>query len=174
MALREQRRWTTASLVERVSWVGLLLMGAFPVLASAADLSQDLQGHLPSDHAGTFAAMAGHPFPATTGAATGAERYIQMLETGYAVHELVFGILFLAIVAIPLRRRQWWAWSACWAVLVADLAYRFTFGAHDPTIAGRATVASVGLPVLLLAWARARMSRSRGIVPAPAPDAAAV
>jgi hypothetical protein len=147
------------------------LLGVFPVLAAVADLVQDLSGRLPSDHAGAFAALAGRPFSAVTGSAPGAARYIRMLETGYAVHELVFGVLFLLIVAIPLRRGQWWAWAACWVVLLADLGYRSTFGSHDPTIAGRATIAAAGLPILLIAFAAARLALRRhdrlDVAPAP-------
>jgi len=85
--------------------------------------------------------------------------YVTLLETGYAVHELVFGILFLVIVAIPLRRGQWWAWWACWAVLLADLGYTFTFGRHDPTVLSRSLIADLALPVLLhaqLPWLLSR------------------
>ena len=42
-------------------------------------------------------------------------QYIISLEIAYAVHELVFGLLFLIIVAIPFRQRVRWAW---WALFV--------------------------------------------------------
>jgi hypothetical protein len=82
-----------------------------------------------------------------------------LLETGYAIHELVFGILFLVIVAIPLRRGQWWAWWACWVVLLADLGYTLTFGRHDAAVLSCSLIADFALPVLLLAqlpWLRSR------------------
>jgi hypothetical protein len=74
-----------------------------------------------------------------------------LLETGYAMHELVFGILFLVVVAIALRCGHWWAWWLAWVVLVADLGYTLTFGRHDATGFSRALIADVALPMLLVA-----------------------
>jgi len=75
------------------------------------------------------------------------------------VHELTFGILFLAIVAIPLRRGERWAWWACWAVMLSALAYTLTFGRHDATTLGRSLVVVVALPVLLLVHVPALFGR---------------
>jgi hypothetical protein len=74
---------------------------------------------------------------------------VSTLEYGYALHELTFGLLFLAVVLIPLRRGERWAWFACWAVLVASVGYSATFGAHDSKILGRSLVADIGVPLLL-------------------------
>lgn len=134
-----------------VVWVLLLLLGLFPVVASAADLAADLRVGLPADHQATFAQLAGMPWAAARQALAGPARYVTTLEIGYAVHELVFGLLFLAIVAIPLRRGERWAWGACWLVLLADVAYTLTFGQYDPTIRRQSLIADVALPVLLLA-----------------------
>jgi hypothetical protein len=76
--------------------------------------------------------------------------YISNLEYGYALHELVFAILFLAVVLIPFRRRERWAWVACWATVIASVGYSLTFGIHSPTIMRYSLVADVGIPVLLL------------------------
>jgi hypothetical protein len=68
------------------------------------------------------------PDPAPLPACASAQRSVQGIATtthrlkpGHAIHELVFGLLFRAIVAIPLRHGQWWAWWVCWVVLLADL-----------------------------------------------------
>jgi hypothetical protein len=129
----------------------LLLLGLFPVLAATADLTSDLHGELPTDHQATFAVVAGQQWASARQTTPGLTSYVTLLETGYAVHELVFGLLFLIIVAVPLRRGAWWAWWACWCVLIADLGYTLTFGQHDATILGRSLIADVALPVLLLA-----------------------
>jgi hypothetical protein len=57
----------------------------------------------------------------------GVASYVTLLETGYAIHELVFGILFFVIVAFLLRRGQWWAWWLPWVVRLADVGYTLTF-----------------------------------------------
>jgi hypothetical protein len=134
-----------------VAWLLLLLLALFPVLAALADLISDFGGGLPMDHQETFAALAGEQWSSARADKPGMASYIALLETGYAIHELVFGILFLVIVAIPLRRRQWWAWYLAWVVLLADVGYTLTFGRHDATVFSRALIADIALPVLLLA-----------------------
>ena len=89
------------------------------------------------------------------GAHSGAASYVTLLERGYALHELTFAILFLAILAIPFRARQRWAWLACWALLVAYLGYALTFGAHDSAVLPRSLIGAIGLPILLIASAPA-------------------
>jgi hypothetical protein len=79
----------------------------------------------------------------------GVARYLTTFEVGYALHELTFVALFLALVLIPLRRRQAWAWWACWAVMIANLGYTFTIGRHDPTTLARSLIADIAVPVLL-------------------------
>lgn len=133
-----------------IAWVLLLLLGAFFLFAAFSDLAADFRVGLPSDHMGTFQAVAGQSWSAARQQTPGVASYITLLEVAYAVHELVFGILFLVIVAIPFRHRARWAWWACWAVLLADIAYALTFGAHDPTIFARSLIALIALPILLL------------------------
>lgn len=149
---------TTASLAgrrapwwQRASWIGLILLGAFNVYAAVADLAATAGTGLPSDHTGTFAAVAGRTWASFKAAQPGAANYVTLLERGYALHELVFAILFLLIVVIPLRAGQRWAWWACWTVLIAYLGYTFTFGVHDSTILARSLIGVIALPVLLLA-----------------------
>jgi hypothetical protein len=64
---------------------------------------------------------------------------------------LTFALLFIALIAIPFRRRQRWAWWAAWLPMIANLGYTFTFGVHDHTILARSLIADIVLPVLLIA-----------------------
>lgn len=145
LAARRAPWWQTAS------WIGLLVLGAFNLYAAAADLAATATTGLPSDHTGTFTAVTGQRWLAFTAAQPAAAHYITLIERGYALHELVFAILFLAIVAIPLRAGQRWAWWACWAVLIAYLGYTFTFGVHDHAILARSLIGVIALPILLAA-----------------------
>lgn len=147
---------TTASLASRrapwwqtASWIGLILLGAFNLYAAVADLATDAGAGLPTDHTGTFTAVAGQTWASFKAAQPGAAHYITLVERGYALHELVFAILFLIIVAIPLRAGQRWAWWACWTVLIAYLGYTLTFGVHDSTILARSLIGVIALPILL-------------------------
>lgn len=147
------RRTPTWLSLPRLAWCGLLVLAAFPLVGAVADLFSDQRGSIPSDHLPTFHALAGMTLAQANAAAPGLISYIHQLEVGYAVHEVVFAVLLLAVVAIPLRQRQRWAWFACWTVLLADIAYAATFGAHDPTILRQALVGAIGMPTLLLAVA---------------------
>lgn len=135
------------------AWVLLLLVGLFYIVAPILDLLADRSTGLPSDHTGTFQSIAGMSWSAAQATQHGITQYITQLEIAYAVHELVFGILFIVIVAIPLRKRATWAWWACWAVMLANITYSLTFGAHDPTILTRSLIADIAVPVLLLVLA---------------------
>src|SRR5579885_3327654 len=135
------------------AWVLLLLLGAFYIFAPLSDLLADARTGIPSDHTTAFQKIAGTPWASAKQSAPGITHYVTRLEVGYAVHELVFGILFLCIVAIPFRRRRRWAWWACWAAMLADVAYSLTFGGYDSTILARSLVADIALPVLLLVQA---------------------
>jgi hypothetical protein len=147
---------TTASLAGRralwwqtASWIGLLLLGAFNLYAAAADLAADAGTGLPSDHTRTFTAVTSRTWASFKTAQPGVAHYVTLVERGYALHELVFAVLFLSIVAIPLRAGQRWAWWACWAVLIAYLGYTFTFGVHDHAILARSLIGVIALPILL-------------------------
>ncbi len=78
-------------------------------------------------------------------------RYFTNLEYAYALHELVFALLFLAVVLVPFRRRERWAWAVCWATVTASVGYSLTFGTHDATVMRYRLVTDIGIPVLLLA-----------------------
>jgi hypothetical protein len=154
-----------AGRVRFLAWILLLLLALFPILAATSDLVSDMGVGLATDHQGAFLALANQQWSSAQLSQPGMASYITLLETGYALHELVFGILFLVVVAIPLRRGQWWAWWLAWVVLVADLGYTLTFGRYDATVFSRALIADVALPVLLLAhlpWLLSQRERSRG------------
>lgn len=149
-----RRAWTLA-------WALLLLLGAFYLVAPLSDLLADARVGIPADHVGTFTAVAGTTWASAAQAAPGVANYVTLLEVAYAVHELVFGALFLVVLAIPFRQRRRWAWWACWAPLLANVAYTLTFGRHDPTILSRSLVADVALPLLLLVHIPAFFGRAR-------------
>jgi hypothetical protein len=133
-----------------VAWTLLLVLGAFLLSAAVSDLAADARIGLPADHTSTFAHVAGVPWDRATHASPGLTQYITLLEVAYAVHELVFALLFLVIVAIPYRRGLRWAWWACWVPMLANLTYSLTFGRHDSTLLARSLIADIGLPLLLL------------------------
>jgi hypothetical protein len=136
--------------LHRIGWIGLTLVGALMVFAVASDLSADHGTGIPTDHTGTFTKLAGQPFSALVSSSPGVARYVTTLEVGYALHELTFAVLFLVLVLVPLRRGRVWAWSACWAVMIANIGYTATFGGHDSTIFARSLAADVAVPVFLL------------------------
>jgi hypothetical protein len=158
---------TTASLAsrrapwwQRASWIGLILLGAFNVYAAVADLVATAGTGLPGDHAGTFAAVTGRTWASFKAAQPGAAHYVTLLERGYALHELTFAILFLLIVAIPLRAGQRWAWWACWTVLIAYLGYTFTLA--STTAPSWPAASSVSSPCPSCCWPRCPPSRGAG------------
>lgn len=146
-------RWFTVALVL------LALIGLFNVFASVNDFVATNSSGLPSDHTGTFAKLSGATWISFKAARSGAASYISLLERGYALHELTFAVLFLAILAFPFRARQRWAWFTYWALLIAYLGYTLTYGAHDSTILPRSLIGAIGLPVLLIASAPAFFRR---------------
>jgi hypothetical protein len=115
-----------------------------------------------ADHTGTFAKLSGATWTSFKAAHSGAASYISLLERGYALHELTFAILFLAILAVPFRARQRWPRFTCWALLIAYIDYALTYGAHDSAILPRSLIGAIGLPVLLLVSAPAFFRNQRG------------
>ena len=89
-------------------------------------------------------------------------QYVTLLEVTYAVHELVFGLLFLVIVAIPFQRRTRWSWWACWIPMVANLTYTFTIAHYSTTTLIYSLIADVALPALLLLHVPAFFRASKG------------
>jgi len=140
----------TGRLYLRVTWLLLLLLALFPVLAPLLDLVGVARSGLPADHAAAFSQLSGSSWGAARAAEPGFARFVSVLEQGYALHELVLGVLFLVIVAIPFRRGEKWSWFTCWAVLIAEVGYTFTLARHDPTLLRQSLIADLALPVLLL------------------------
>jgi Isoprenylcysteine carboxyl methyltransferase (ICMT) family len=145
-----------------VSLALLLLLAFFYVFGAASDLGALADGKLPADHRGTFASLAGGSFGHVKLITPGITSYISVVESGYALHELTFALLFIVIVAFPFRRRQRWAWWAAWLPVIANLGYTFTFGVHDHAILARSLLTDIALPVLLLAHIPAFFHHSRG------------
>lgn len=128
----------------------LTLLGLFYLFGAVNDLRAALRGDLPTDHVGTFTTLTGTSFAHTRVAAPGVAGYVNLLERGYAIHEITFALLFLVLVLIPFRRRQRWAWWAAWIPMIANLGYTFTFGVHDSALLTRSLIADLALPALLL------------------------
>lgn len=145
----------------RIAWILLLLFGAFFLFASLSDLAADLRMGLPSDHLGAFQAIAGMTWTHAQQSSSQIAQYITTLEVAYAVHELVFGLLLLIIVAIPFRRRARWAWWACWIPMLANLTYTLTLAHYGTTTLVYSLIADVALPVLLLLHIPAFFGKSR-------------
>lgn len=133
-----------------IAWILLLLLGALFLFASLSDLVADARTGLPSDHMGTFRNITASTWTSVQQSSPKVTQYITLLEVAYAVHEMVFALLFLTIVAIPFRRRMHWAWWACWIPMLANITYSLTFGRYDSTTLVYSLVADIALPVLLL------------------------
>ena len=134
----------------RVAWILLLLLGVFFLFASLSDLAADAQSGLPSDHLEAFQRLTGISWTHAKLSSHRLTQYITTLEITYAIHEMVFGLLFLIIVAIPFRRRARWAWWACWVPMFANLTYTFTLARYSTTTLVYSLIADVALPMLLL------------------------
>jgi hypothetical protein len=144
-----------------VAWILLLLLGVLFLFASLSDLLADVRTGLPSDHLEAFRAISGMTWSQAQVAAPGITHFVTELQIAYAVHELVFGVLFLIIVAIPFRQRARWAWWACWVPVLANLTYTFTIGHYGTTTLVYSLIADVALPVLLLLHIPAFFGRAR-------------
>jgi hypothetical protein len=83
------------------AWVFLLLLGALFLFAAISDLRADVRAGLPADHLAAFAQATGGAWASAKQTAPGLTAYVTLLEYAYAIHELVFGLLFVIIIAIP-------------------------------------------------------------------------
>lgn len=133
-----------------VAWSLLLLLGVFFLFASLSDLLADARTGLPSDHLEAFHIITGLTWANAQQLLPQITRYITLLEMTYAVHELVFGLLFLLIVLFPFRQRARWAWWACWIPMLANLTYSFAIAHYSTTTLIYSLIADIALPVLLL------------------------
>jgi hypothetical protein len=130
------------------AWIGLAGLGVLTILLSLLDLAGDLSVGLPSDHRAAFLSLAGSVW---TTHASGPGAYVTVLEEGYAIHELAFGLLLLLVAAIPLRLGRRWAWVACWTLPLAIVGYATLIGSHDATILRYAVAELVVFLVFILA-----------------------
>ena len=143
-----------------IAWILLLLLGTLFLFAALSDLAADARVGLPSDHVGAFQAVAGIAWSSAQQSSRGITQYITLLEIAYAVHELVFALFFLVIVAIPFRQRARWAWWACWIPMFANLTYTFTIARYSSTTLVYSLIADIALPILLLIHVPAFFGRS--------------
>jgi hypothetical protein len=94
--------------------VGFVLWGAMAALAPDHLLGPGGAPILPAGYegftGGSWQAMA-HASPATAG-------YLELLFRTYGAYNVGFGVLAVAIAAVPFRRGERWAW---WALLVGNL-----------------------------------------------------
>jgi hypothetical protein len=139
--------------VLKIAWIVLLVISAFLVLAPLLDIISDRSSGLPADHHAAFAKLTGRSWDTAKAGAPELTRYVTQLEYGYALHELTFALLFLAIVVIPFRRREAWAWWACWAVMIANIGYAVTIAHYDPTLFRRSLIGIIALPLVLAVFA---------------------
>lgn len=147
---RQNRSVPSQTRFQLVAWILLLLLGVFFLFAAISDLAADAKVGLPSDHLEAFHTIAGVSWAAAQQSSTAIAHYVTLLEITYAVHELVFGLLFLLIVAIPFRRRAHWAWWACWIPMLANLTYTFAIAHDSTTTLIYSLIADIALPLLLL------------------------
>lgn len=140
-----------------------MVLGALFFFASVSDLAADMRTGLPSDHLGTFQAIAGSSWSSAQQVSPAFIHYITLLEIAYAVHEMVFALLFLVIIAIPFRRRARWAWWACWIPMLANITYSLTIVRYDTTTLVYSLVADIALPVFLLVHIPAFFRRAKQV-----------
>jgi hypothetical protein len=157
----QNRPRTSQPLYLLVAWILLLLLGALFLFGSLSDLLADARSGLPSDHLEAFSTMAGMTWNTAKLSSPKITHYLTSLEIAYAVHELVFGLLFLIIVAIPFRRRARWAWWACWVPMLANITYTLTMSHYSTTTLVYSLIADVALPVVLLLHLPAFFGTSR-------------
>lgn len=93
--------------------------GAFIAIGAIFDLATDAAGKLPGDHSATFTAVTGTSWQQAASVVHPVTPYVTRAEAGYAAFELLFGVLFLVVAAIPLRRGERWTWWCSWAVRFA-------------------------------------------------------
>lgn len=129
----------------------VLAGGAFLAIGAVFDLATDAAGKQPGDHSATFKAVTGTSWQQASLAVHPVIPYVTRAEAGYAAFELLFGVLFLVVAAIPLRRGERWAWWCSWLLILAFAAFAALFGAHDPANLTTAAVAGVVVALALIA-----------------------
>jgi hypothetical protein len=137
---RMGRRWLRP---RNVAFVVLVAAGAFFAIGGAFDLLTDSRGSLPSDHTGTFQAVAHMSWQHARFVAHPITRYVTRAETAYSAFQLLFGVLLLVVVAIPLRRGERWAWWCCWLLIPGFAAFGGVYGQHDSGNLSAAVIAAV-------------------------------
>jgi hypothetical protein len=125
------------------AFVVLLAAGAFFAIGGAFDVLADSRGNLPSDHTGTFQAVAHMSWQHARLVSHPITRYITRAEAAYSAFQVLFGVMLLVLVVIPLRRGERWAWSCCWLLIPGFAAFGVVYGQHDSGNLWAAVVAAV-------------------------------
>jgi drug/metabolite transporter (DMT)-like permease len=136
-----------------VALIFILAGAAFIAVGAVFDLITDAQGKLPSDHEATFRALTGLTWLQATNAAHAVTPYVLRAEAGYAAYELLFGVLFLIVAAIPLRRGEPWAWWCSWLLVAAFVAFACIYGAFNSADRGLSIAAAILVSVALIVLA---------------------
>lgn len=137
--------------IRMVALAIVLAGGVFIAIGAIFDLATDAAGKLPGDHSATFKAVTGTSWQHVASVAHPVTPYVTRAEAGYAAFELLFGVLFLVVAAIPLRRAERWAWWCSWLLILAFAAFAALFGAHDSANLTSAALAGVVIALALIA-----------------------
>jgi hypothetical protein len=169
-----ERTWPWWPWPQRVAWAVLMVIGAVGLFAPIAALEGDRTAGIAADHGSAFRSIAGQSWATARSAEPGTARYVSALEHTDAIHEIAFAVLFLLLIAIPLRRGERWAWWSAWVAVAAQAGNLVTFGWHTPLllIRGSALLAVTAIALVLLAPAVLRRTgedrpTSRSAVRAP-------
>lgn len=138
---------TRSWLAER-AWIGLFAVAVLTILLSLLDLASDARTGLPADHAAAYQSLTSVSWD--TARSTAPARFVTVLETGYALHELVYALFVAAIAAVPFRRGERWAWFPCWGAVLAAGGYALLMGSHNPTTLVEAGAETIFLAACLL------------------------
>ncbi|HEX2808911.1 MAG TPA: hypothetical protein VHN80_22325 [Kineosporiaceae bacterium] len=154
------RTWPWWPWPQRVAWAVLMVIGGIGLFAPIADLQGARTAGIAADHSAAFRSISGQSWSAGRLAEPGTARYVTALEHADAIHEAAFAVLFLLLIAIPLRRGERWAWWAAWAAVAVQAGYLATFGWHVPLllIRGAGLLAVTAIALILLAPAVLRRS----------------
>jgi hypothetical protein len=165
-----RRTWPWWPWPQRVAWAVLMVIGAIGLFAPIADLQGDRTAGIAADHAAAFRSITGQTWAAARAAEPGTTRYVSVLEHADAIHEAAFAVLFLLLIALPLRRGERWAWWAAWAAVAVQAGYLATLGWHVPLllIRGAGLLAVTAVALVLLAPAVLRRAPDDRLSSGPA------
>src|SRR5262249_54861040 len=118
--------------MKTASWVILTVVGALVLIGSTVSLWVG--------YSGTDYPIGTKPLSEIEAAHSGAGAAMRGQRGTAAAYAVAYGILFLAIVLGPYRRREVWAW---WAILGATAALAFYTWLRVPTLGIRLGVTTI-------------------------------